>query len=116
MPHALQGRRGPLLDLPPELIGILNGLLQRSSKIEHPPYFPDLQGGETSTIEKKNKRRERGRSYSDNSTIFWRTWFVQESKYASACGCTILSWHAGATSSLIEQAAGLREMRRECSE
>jgi hypothetical protein len=72
MHHALQERRGPLLDLPPELIGIPTRLLLRSSsglqihshqnslRNEHPQHSSESSRGATSAIGKwKEKRIEK---------------------------------------------------------
>ena len=73
MHHASQGRRGPLLDLPPELIGIPTRLLvwpssglqehsrHNALEIEHPQHSSESSRGATSTIgkEKKEKRIEK---------------------------------------------------------
>jgi len=68
-PHALQGQRGPLLDLPPELIGIptrlllwpSSGLQEHSPhnvlKIEHPQHSSESSRGATSTIGKGKEKR-----------------------------------------------------------
>jgi len=130
MPDALQGRRGPLLDLPSELFGIPMRLLLRSSswlqmdsplhspRIEHPHDFLELPRGESSTIEKRKERRERGRCESCSRALFefWCTWLVRERKYATVHSCTIHYWHAGSTSWLVEQATGLREIKQVSSE
>jgi hypothetical protein len=69
MHHASQGRRGPLLDLPPELIGIptrllvwpSSGLQEHSHhnvlKIEHPQRSSKSSRGGTSTIGKGKEKR-----------------------------------------------------------
>ena len=127
MPDALRERREPSLNLQLELTGILMRPLLRSSqwlqmhsphywlRIEHPQLFSEFLRGGSSTIRESNKEaRAIYRCHSDNCIIFWCTWFVRERNYATAHGCTILSWHAGATSKVIEQATRLREMHPEC--
>jgi hypothetical protein len=69
MHHALQGRRGPLLDLPPELIGIptrlllwpSSGLQEHSPhnvlKIEHPQHSLESPRGGTSANGKGKEKR-----------------------------------------------------------